>query len=81
MLIVHGVKDVRLSEIPSTEPLVPEPCTIDVTLAILKLKGHKSSGIDQIPSELIKASGSKIPYEIYILIISIWNKEEIPEKW
>jgi hypothetical protein len=33
---------------------VPEPSTFEVELAIKKLKSHKSPGIDQIPSELIR---------------------------
>jgi len=48
-------------------------------LAVEKLKSHKSPGIDQIPVELIQAGGRTICCEI--LIISIWNKEELPEEW
>jgi hypothetical protein len=50
-------------------------------VAIEKLNSHKSPGIDQIPSELIKARGRKIRCEIYKLIISICNKEELSEEW
>jgi len=50
-------------------------------LAIEKLKSHKSPGIDQIPAALIKAGGRTICSEIQKLIISIWNKEELPEEW
>jgi hypothetical protein len=50
-------------------------------MAIEKLKRHKSRGIDQIPAELIKAGGRTIRSEIHELLISIWNKEELPEKW
>jgi hypothetical protein len=50
-------------------------------MAIGKLKSHKSPGIDQIPVELIKAGGRIIRSEIHKLIISIWNKEELPEEW
>jgi hypothetical protein len=46
-----------------------------------KLKRHKSPGINQIPAELIKAGGRIIRSEIHKLIISIWNKEELPEEW
>ena len=42
---------------------------------------HKSPGIDQIPAELIKAGGKTIRCEIHKLIISIWNKKELPEEW
>jgi len=60
---------------------VPEPSAFEVKLANEKLKSHKSLGIDQIPAELIKAGGGTIFYENHKLIISIWNKEELPEKW
>jgi hypothetical protein len=54
-LNVHGVNDVRQTEIHTAEPLVPEPSDSEVEMAIEKLKRHKSPGIDQIPAELIKA--------------------------
>ena len=50
-------------------------------MAIGKLKNHKSSGTDQIPVELIKAGGRTICCAIHKLIISVWNKEELPEGW
>jgi len=50
-------------------------------LAIEKLKSHKSPGVDQIPAEFIKAGGRTICCEIQKLIISIWDKEELPEEW
>ena len=53
----------------------------EVELAIEKLKSHKSPGIDQIPAELIKAGGRTIRCAIHKLIISVWNKEELPEEW
>jgi len=71
MLNVHGVNDIRHTEIHTAEPLVPEPSAFEVELAIEKLKSHKSPGIDQIPAELIKAGGRQIHNEIQKLIISI----------
>ena len=52
---VHGVKDGGQVEIPTTDPLVPEPSAFEFELAIDKLKSHKSPGIDEILAELIKA--------------------------
>ena len=49
-------------------------------MAIGKLKSHKSSGIDEIPAELIKAGGGTICGEIHKLITSIL-KEKLPEEW
>jgi hypothetical protein len=69
---VHGVNEVRQTEIHTAEPLVPEPSAFEVEMACEKLKSHKSPGIDQIPTELIKAGGRIIRYEIHKLIISIW---------
>ena len=81
LLNVHEVKDVREAEIHTVEPLVPEPSAFEIELTIEKLKNHKSSGIDQIPAELIKAGGRTIRGEIHKLIISVWNKEELPDEW
>jgi hypothetical protein len=41
----------------------------------------KSPGINQVPAELIKAGGRILQSEIHKLIISIWNKQELPEEW
>jgi hypothetical protein len=71
---VHGVSDVRQTEIYTAEPLVPDPSTLEVEMAIEKLKRHKSPGIDQIPVELIT-----IHCDIHKLINYVWNKEEMTE--
>jgi hypothetical protein len=81
LLNVHGVNDVRQTEIHTTEHLVPQPSAFEVEMPIEELKSHKSPGIDQIPAEMNKTGSIKIPYEIYRLIISIWKKEELPEEW
>ena len=75
---VHGVNNVRQTEIHTAEPLVSEPSASDTELANERLKRHKSPGIYQIPAE---AGGKTIRCEIQKLIISIWNKEELPEEW
>ena len=49
---VHGVNDVRQTEIHTAEPLMLETSAFEFDLAIEKLKSHKSAGTDQIPSEL-----------------------------
>jgi len=81
LLNVQGVNDGRQTEIHTVEPQVPEPSASEVELVIEKLKSYKSPGIDQIPTELIKAGVKTIGCEIHKLIISIWNKEELPEEW
>ena len=59
LLNVNGVNDVRQTLIHTAEPLVPEPSACLFEMAIEKLKNRKSPGIDQIPAELIKASGKR----------------------
>jgi len=59
---------------------VPETSAFEVEVAIGKLKNHKSPGTDQIPAELIKEGGRTICCAIH-KVISIWNKEELPEEW
>ena len=81
MLNVHGVNNVKHVEKIAAEPLVPQPSAFKVEMAIEKPKRHKPSGIDQIPSELIKARGRTIRSQIHKLIHSIWNKEELPVEW
>jgi hypothetical protein len=81
LLNVHGVHSVRQTEVHRAEPLLPQPRAFEVQMAIGKLKRHKSPCIDQIPAELFKAGGRIIRSEIYKLILSIWNKEELPEQW
>jgi hypothetical protein len=78
LLNIHGVNDVRQTEVHTAEP---EPSAFEVEMAIVNLKSHRSPGIHQIPAELIKAGGRIFPSEIHKLIISIWNKEELPEEW
>jgi len=80
-LNVRGVNDVRQTKIHTAEPLVPEPSAFEVELAIEKLNIHKSPDNDQIPAEPIKSGGKTIHCGIHKLIISIWNKDKLPEEW
>ena len=41
LLNVHGVNDVRQTEIHTTESLVPEPSAFEIELAIEKPTSHK----------------------------------------
>ena len=68
-------------EIPTADPLVPEPSVFEFEFAIDKLKSHKSPGIDEIPAELIKAGGGTICLEIHKLIASICKKDKLSEEW
>jgi hypothetical protein len=80
-LNVHGFNVVRQTEVNTAELLEIEPSASEAEMAIEKLKIHKSPGIVQIPAELNKAGGRIIRSEIHKLIISISNKEELPDEW
>ena len=62
LLNVHRVNNDNQTEVHTAE-LVPEPSVFECELATEELKCHKSLGIDQIPSEKLKAGGRTIPYE------------------
>jgi hypothetical protein len=80
-LNVHNVGDVRQVEIHRAEPLVPGPNHLEVEISIAKLKKYKSPDSDQIRAELIQAGGEIFVSVIHKFITSIWNKEEMPDKW
>jgi hypothetical protein len=48
LLNVRGNNDFMQTKIHTAEPLVPEPSSFEVEIAIEKLKRRKSPGIDQI---------------------------------
>jgi hypothetical protein len=81
VLNVHGVHEVRQTDIHTAEPLVPEPSLVEVEIATGKLRSYKSPGTDQIQAEFIKAGGETLYSEIHRLICSIWNKEGLPQQW
>ena len=60
---------------------MPELSAFELEVAIEKLKRHKSSSIDQIPAELIKAGSRTVHSEIHNIINSVFNKEELSEEW
>jgi hypothetical protein len=62
-------------------PLVPEPSSFEVDIAIEKLKRYKPPDIYQISAKPIQAGGNTLRYQIRILINSVWNKEELPQQW
>jgi hypothetical protein len=68
LLNIHGVNDVRQTEVHTAEPLVPEPSAFEFEMAIEKLKRHRSPGTGQIPAEMIKAGDMTIRSEIHNLL-------------
>ena len=58
-----------------------EPSAFEFAMSTVKLRRHKSPGIDKIPAKFIYAVGRTIHSEIHKLLNSIWNMEELPEEW
>jgi hypothetical protein len=58
-------------DIHMAEPLVPDPSTVKVEIAVGKLKSYKPPGTDQIPAKLIKAEGKTLCSETHKLIYCV----------
>jgi hypothetical protein len=67
-----NVSDFRQIEMHIAEPLVLDPGSFEVEVAIAKLKRYKSPGSDQIPTEFIQAGGEILRSEIH---------EDLPDQW
>ena len=67
ILNVHGVNDVKHTEIQAAEPLVPEPNVFEFELPIEDIKSHKSPGIGQVAGELFKVGSRKFSNEFHSL--------------
>jgi hypothetical protein len=78
LFYVHGVSDLRQTEIHTAKPPVTQPSASEFEMTIEKLKRRQLLGTDQIPAE---AGGRTIHSDIRKLIISVWNKEKLPEEW
>jgi hypothetical protein len=66
---VHGVSNVRQTDIHTAEPLVPEQSVYEVEIPIEKLKRDKSRGTDQIPAKLLMQSVEKFAVRSINLLI------------
>ena len=66
---MHGVKEVRQTEIHTAKPLVPEPSAAEVELAIAKLKSHNSPGIDQISEDVFRTQVQQFTWRFINLLL------------
>jgi hypothetical protein len=79
-LKVHGINDVRQTEIHTLEPLVSNHGHFVIEIAIEKLKRYKSPRSNQISTEVIQAGGNTLRSEVHKLINSVWNKEDVAQQ-
>jgi hypothetical protein len=52
---VHSVSDVRQTEVPAAEPIVPDSSPSEVEIANAKFRKCKLPGSDQIPADVLQA--------------------------
>jgi hypothetical protein len=65
----------------TANPFMPESSASEVEVATGKLEKYKSSGVDEIPAEMIQAAGEKLHSDIPKLTKLIWNKAELHHQW
>lgn len=55
------------------------PPTLDeVGSMVRKVKNNKVTGVDRIPAKIFKGGREQLTCQLQVLILTIWNKEEIP---
>jgi hypothetical protein len=79
-LNVHNVSDVSQIEVHTAEPIVPPGPSLEVEIAIAKLKKYRSPDSDKIPAELIQSGGKILMSASHKLVNFVWNKEELPDQ-
>ena len=57
------------------------PDYIEFTEALDSISGGKAPGVDQLPGELLKYSGTKTKELLWRLITKIWADHDIPQEW
>lgn len=58
-----------------------KPSLEDIKEVIQRLKNHKATGLDGIPSELLKYSSNMISTILCEIIGEIWETNTIPTEW
>ncbi|GFY07404.1 transposon TX1 uncharacterized 149 kDa protein [Trichonephila clavipes] len=59
----------------------PPPSVTEVTLVIKQLKNNRSTGLDSIPSELLKVDEPELVNALHKIMVKIWETEKIPIEW
>jgi len=55
--------------------------TVEVEVAVQKLKNYKAPGTDNIPAELFRYGGKELVKHLHTIIKDIWQKEKMPTEW
>jgi hypothetical protein len=79
LLNVHSVRDVRLIEIHTAEPLVHGLSPSEVEIVVVKMKKYKLPGSDQIPAELIETEGETLlGFRNSVILFGIRKNNVVP---
>jgi len=57
------------------------PTSSEIEECISTLKSNKTTGVDELPAEFLKAGSSLISQWLEPLFESIWEKEQLPQDW
>jgi len=80
LLNVYVVNDVRQTEIPTAEPLVPEPSAFELRWLLKSLKDAYHQVLIKSHQNCLKQGVGQFVLRS-ININSIWNKKALPEQW
>lgn len=69
------------SPVSPPDEIEPEPLLSEVENALKKLANGKSQGLDGIPAELIKHSGTSAIKALHLLCKKIWSTCSWPDDW
>nr|XP_042715179.1 uncharacterized protein LOC103306540 [Chrysemys picta bellii] len=68
----------QIPQRPFRDELGDPPSLYEVHDATMQMKNNKAAGLDGIPAEIFKNGGPELIHQLYLLILKIWIKEEIP---
>jgi hypothetical protein len=79
-LNVQNINDIRQIEVHTAVLLVPCPSRLQVKIVFANVKKYKLLVSDEIPAELIQATGEVLLSANYKLINSVWNEKKLPDQ-
>lgn len=71
----------QLENLPVVEELADPPSSDEFFQALKRLKNAKAPGIDSLPAEVYKYSGSNIQNRLFELVLRVWESETVPQEW
>jgi exonuclease III len=57
------------------------PTYAEIQHCVARLKNNKATGGDGLPAELLKYGGEQLLRRLHEVIVAIWERERVPQKW